>query len=190
LQEEIIGFLALRHPLNVRGLDGNAARAANRGGYRLCNILLKRKNIVERAIKAPCPPFEPRLSGDQMRMNAGALPLTLNRSFDQVGDAEFPSNVRRWQIAAPEMERRGAARDQQLWHLAERGDEFINHAVGKIIRAVGTAQRLKWQDGDPGLAVRSDRSCDRRRGRIARCPSVQQLRRQVLSPRVFRSASA
>ena len=70
-----------------------------------------------------------------------------------MGHSKDIGNFRQRKIGILELERRGPARDQQLRYLSQRGDQFVDNAVGKISLIIFAVQGSERQYRQPRSAA-------------------------------------
>ena len=179
LQEQIVGRLAVGQPRNQRRLDGDGQRIAHRRSHRMGHAFLQREDFVQSAVEALAPGFEAGAAIDQVNVDPHLLALALHRSFDQVRGAQLAGDVGQRQVAAAEVERRGPARHPQLRHLAQRGDQFVNEAIGEVELFFAHPDRTERQYRDRGLAVSRRGRGEGLPGGFALAPAAQQAGMKV-----------
>ncbi|NJS14556.1 MAG: hypothetical protein HC788_08065 [Sphingopyxis sp.] len=130
-QIEVISIFAVRHVPDKGRRNDKVQRVGQRLRYRLRHILLQQEDAVQRAIVTLAPAFKAACTIDKVHMNAHPLALPLHRPFDQVRHPQGRRNLGQRLGRIAEMKGRCPPRHQQLRHLAQCRDHFIDDAVGK-----------------------------------------------------------
>src|SRR5215510_10987490 len=88
---------------------------------------------------------------NQLSCDANLVRRLVHRPFEDVAHAERTPDLLDIGGSALEREARIASDDEQRFELRERGDDLLNHPVGKILLLGLAAYVLEREHGDGGL---------------------------------------
>jgi len=146
------------------------------------NFLLHGKDVLRFARESAGPHVKAVGGLDELRGDLHAFTGALHAALDHVGDVELLGDFGNRQVLALEEKRRGAGRHAQAGHLGEHVEQFLAHAVGKILAVARLAEVGEGEHGDGfrgreirrwlGRGRRRSR-CRRRTGRRGRRPKTK-----------------
>src|SRR5436190_11390994 len=85
---------------------------------------------------------------DELSGNAHPIACLADRTFENISDAEFTPNLLHVDRSAFVGEARIPSDDKEPFDPAERGDDLLNHSIGKIVLLCVTAHVLKGKHGN------------------------------------------
>jgi len=113
--------------------------------------VLELEDILQRAVETVGPNMHPTERIDQLRGDALASASLAHRAFEHITHAELASDLLHVDCLALVREARIAGDDEEPADARERGDDLIDHAVGKIFLLRVTAHIGEGQHRDRRL---------------------------------------
>src|SRR5262249_50029033 len=109
------------------------------------------ENIRQVTLEPVRPDVRPRNGINQLPRDANFPRCSANRPLKDIAHAKPASDLLYVDGFAFERKARVASDDEQPSEPRKRGDDFLNHAVGKILLFGIAAHVLERQHGDGGL---------------------------------------
>src|SRR6516165_7071261 len=123
-----IGGRSASRPRSLGGLQGRLDDAGDTDR----DLVLQIEDVLERAIEAVGPQMHSCFGLDKLRGNANPPAALPDRAFEDVAHAQLAADPLYVDRLALVCERAVACDHEQPADAAERGDDLLNHAVGKI----------------------------------------------------------
>src|SRR5262249_17979313 len=132
-QHEVVGVQMLR-PLALDTLDLDPAQAGlDRADYTQGDLVLQRKDIIERAVVAFGPDVPAALGLDQLAGDAHPTCRPAHAAFEHVAHAELAPDLADVGGFPLVGKARIARDDEQPLDARQAGDDVLDHTVDKII---------------------------------------------------------
>lgn len=182
-QHAVVGAEAVGRTIaNARDF-GLAHARIDRGGDARSDLILEREQVLVEAVVAFGPDLAVGGGVDQHRMDAQALPVASNRSFQEIANAKGACNVGCDGVVVAVFQRRVAGDHEQRMIEGKRSDDLLDHAVAEIGAHLG-ALAAKGQDGHrrPVFPVELDLGKRRVLADIGEDPEYPQRTADVLEP--------
>src|SRR5271165_4471229 len=135
------------------------------------DLVLQRKQVARVAVEAPGQHMRAGLGIDQVRVDADLVARPSNASFQHVAHTKLAPDLLHIDAVALVREARIAGDYEQPADARQRGDDFLDHAVGEIFLVRIAAHILERQYRDRRL-LRQRQGC---RGGYGRCRRGCQL---------------
>src|SRR6516165_11541674 len=119
--------------------------------YLLCDLILKLKNILQRAVKAVCPYVGSTRRVDQLSRNSQSTSGPAHAAFQYISNTQFATHAFYVNRLTLVTERRVPSDDEQRFEPRQRCGDVFGHAISEILLLRITGHVLERQDRDGRL---------------------------------------